>query len=93
MAVDSTDVVFGATGGIGGPVVAELSRRGRQVRAVSRRGEAPEGAEGVAADAAHPTEAAATARGAGVVYHTASFLEAEFSVTKVPRHVRGPNSR
>jgi nucleoside-diphosphate-sugar epimerase len=69
MAVDSTDVVFGATGGIGGAVVAELSRRGRRVRAVSRRGEAPEGTEGVAADAADSAEAAAVARGAGVVYH------------------------
>lgn len=69
MAVDSTDVVFGATGGIGGAVVAELSRRGRRVRAVSRRGEAPAGTEGVAADAADSAEAAAVARGAGVVYH------------------------
>jgi nucleoside-diphosphate-sugar epimerase len=69
VAVDSTDVVFGATGGIGGAVVAELSRRGRRVRAVSRRGEAPEGTEGVAADAADSAEAAAVARGAGVVYH------------------------
>jgi nucleoside-diphosphate-sugar epimerase len=69
MAVDSTDVVFGATGGIGGAVVAELLRGGRRVRAVSRRGEAPEGAEGVAADAADSAEAAAASRGAGVVYH------------------------
>jgi nucleoside-diphosphate-sugar epimerase len=39
------------------------------VRAVSRHGEAPEGAEGAAADAADAAEAAAAARGAGVVYH------------------------
>ncbi len=69
MAVDSIDVVFGATGGIGGAVVDELLRRGRPVRAVSRRGQAPEGAEGVAADAADPAEASFAARGAGVVYH------------------------
>jgi nucleoside-diphosphate-sugar epimerase len=69
VAVESTHVVFGATGGIGRALVAELQRRGRTVRAVSRRGEAPEGAEGVAADGADRAEAAAAARGAGVVYH------------------------
>jgi nucleoside-diphosphate-sugar epimerase len=69
MAGDSTDVVFGATGGIGGAVVDELLRRGRRVRAVSRSGGAPEGAEGFAADASDPGEAAAAARGAGAVYH------------------------
>jgi nucleoside-diphosphate-sugar epimerase len=72
MALDSTDVVFGATGGVGGAVVAELLRRGKTVRAVSRRGAAPEGAEGVAADAADSAEAAAAAKGAGVVYHCVS---------------------
>ena len=29
MALDSTDVVFGATGGVGAAVVAELLRRGK----------------------------------------------------------------
>jgi nucleoside-diphosphate-sugar epimerase len=72
MALDSTDVVFGATGGVGSAVVAELLRRGGRVRAVSRRGHAPEGAEGVAADAADSAEAAAVAEGAGVVYHCVS---------------------
>jgi nucleoside-diphosphate-sugar epimerase len=72
MALDSTDVVFGATGGAGGAVVAELLLRGKTVRAVSRRGAAPEGAQGVAADAAVATQAAAAARGAGVVYHCVS---------------------
>jgi nucleoside-diphosphate-sugar epimerase len=66
MAVDSTHVVFGATGGIGGALVAELMGRGKTVRAVSRRGKA---AEGAAADAADAAAAAAAARGAGVVYH------------------------
>jgi nucleoside-diphosphate-sugar epimerase len=70
MAVDSTHVVFGATGWIGGALVAELLRRGKTVRAVSRRGTAPEGAEGAAADAADAAEAAAAARGAAVVYHS-----------------------
>ncbi|MGH2992322.1 MAG: NAD-dependent epimerase/dehydratase family protein, partial [Solirubrobacterales bacterium] len=69
MAVNSTHVVFGATGGVGGAVVAELLRRGNSVRAVSRGGKAPERAEGAAADAADAAEAAAAARGAGVVYH------------------------
>ena len=69
MALDSTHVVFGATGGVGVAVVAELLRRGNSVRAVSRGGNAPEGAEGAAADAADAAEAAAAARGAGVVYH------------------------
>ena len=69
MAVDSTHVVFGATGGIGGALVAELLRSGKTVRAVSRHGDAPEGAEGAAADAADAADAAAAASGAGVVYH------------------------
>src|SRR5918995_4215766 len=69
MAADSTHVVFGATGGIGGTVVAELLRRGKRVRSVSRSGKAPDGAEGAAADAADPAEAAAAATGAAVVYH------------------------
>lgn len=69
MAVDSAHVVFGATGGIGRAVVGELLRRGKSVRAVSRSGQAPEKAEGVAADAADAAEARAAARGAGVVYH------------------------
>lgn len=72
MAVDSTHVVFGGTGGIGGAVVAELLRRGQSVRAVSRGGDAPDGAEGAAANAADAAEAAAAASGAAVVYHCAS---------------------
>jgi nucleoside-diphosphate-sugar epimerase len=68
----SLHVVFGATGAIGGAVVGELLREGRSVRAVSRRGRAPKGAQGVAADAADPSQAAAAAAGAAVVYHCAS---------------------
>ena len=65
-------VVFGATGGVGTAVVAELVRRGEKVRAVSRAGQAPEGAEAVAADAAGPAQAAADEAGAAVIYHCAS---------------------
>jgi nucleoside-diphosphate-sugar epimerase len=72
MSEDSVHVVFGATGAVGGAVVAELVRRGEIVRAVSRRGGAPEGAHGVAADAADAAQAAAAAAGAAIVYHCAS---------------------
>jgi putative NAD(P)-binding protein len=65
-------VVFGATGAVGTAVAAELVRRSETVRAVSRRGQAPQGAEGVAADAADPAQVAAAAAGATVIYHCAS---------------------
>ena len=68
----SLDVVFGATGAIGGAVVGELLRAGRSVRAVSRSGHAPEGAQGAAADASDPAQAARAAVGAAVIYHCAS---------------------
>ena len=60
-------VVFGATGALGTAVVAELVRRGETIRAVSRRGQAPQAAEGVTADAADPAQAAAAAAGATVI--------------------------
>jgi nucleoside-diphosphate-sugar epimerase len=65
-------VVFGATGAIGSAVIGELVRAGRSVRAVSRSGRAPNGAQSEAADAADPPQAAAAAAGASVVYHCAS---------------------
>jgi nucleoside-diphosphate-sugar epimerase len=65
-------VVFGATGAIGGAVVTELVHAGRDVRAVSRGGQAPDGAQGVAADASDPGQAARAAAGASVIYHCAS---------------------
>jgi nucleoside-diphosphate-sugar epimerase len=68
----SLHVVFGATGAIGGAVVAELVRAGRRVRAVSRGGQAPEGAQGVAAGASDPAQAARVAAGAAVIHHCAS---------------------
>jgi nucleoside-diphosphate-sugar epimerase len=69
---DSMHVVFGATGAIGSAVVTELLHAGRDVRAVSRSGQAPEGAQGVAADAADPGQAVRAAAGASVIYHCAS---------------------
>jgi NAD(P)-dependent dehydrogenase (short-subunit alcohol dehydrogenase family) len=69
---DSVHVVFGATGALGRAVVIELLRAGRDVRAVSRGGQAPDGAQGVAADAADPAQAARAAAGAAVLYHCAS---------------------
>lgn len=65
-------VVFGATGAVGRAVAAELVHRGEVVRAVSRHGQAPPGADGVAADAADPAQAAAAAAGAAVIFHCAS---------------------
>jgi nucleoside-diphosphate-sugar epimerase len=65
-------VVYGATGAIGGAVVTELVHAGRDVRAVSRGGQAPDGARGVAADASDPAQAARAAAGASVIYHCAS---------------------
>src|SRR5262245_54433033 len=69
---DSLRVVFVETGAIGSAVVVELLRTGCTVRAVSRHGRAPRRAQGVAADAADPVQAAAAAAGASVVYHCAS---------------------
>jgi nucleoside-diphosphate-sugar epimerase len=68
----SWHVVFGASGAIGSAVVGELTRAGRQVRAVSRGGQAPEGAEGVAADVSDRAQAARAAAGAAVIYHCAN---------------------
>ena len=69
---DSVHVVFGATGAIGSAVVTELVRAGRDVRAVSRGGQAPDGAQGVAADVSDPAQTARAAAGASVIYHCAS---------------------
>jgi len=69
---DSLHVVFGATGAIGGAVVTELVRAGRAARAVSRGGQAPDGAQGMAADVSDPAQAARAAAGASVLYHCAS---------------------
>jgi nucleoside-diphosphate-sugar epimerase len=69
---DSLRVVFGATGAIGSAVVTELLRAGRNVRAVSHGGQAPDGAQGVAADASDRAQAARAADGAAVIFHCAS---------------------
>lgn len=71
--MEGLHVVMGASGGIGGALVRELARRGRRVRAVNRRGDAPgpSGVERLAADVATPEGAKAAAAGAAVVYHCA----------------------
>jgi nucleoside-diphosphate-sugar epimerase len=71
--MEGLHVIMGASGGIGGALVRELARRGRRVRAVNRRGDAPgpSGVERLAADVATPEGAKAAAAGAAVVYHCA----------------------
>ena len=69
---DSLHVVFGATGAIGSAVVTELVHDGRNVRAVSRSGQALDDAQGVAADVSDPAQTARAAAGASVIYHCAS---------------------
>jgi nucleoside-diphosphate-sugar epimerase len=64
-------VVLGASGGTGSAVVEELLRRGHRVRAVSRSGGAPEGAEGLKADISTAGGARTATEGASVVYHAA----------------------
>ena len=67
-------VVLGATGGIGSALVEELVRRGHRVRAVSRSGSAPAGAESVEAfraDVSKPEAARAACSGASVAYYVA----------------------
>ncbi len=64
-------VVLGAGGGTGSALVEALVRRGHRVRAVSRGGAAPGGAEGMKADVSTPEGAKAAAGGASVVYHAA----------------------
>lgn len=64
----SLHVVFGAAGAIGGAVVTELLHAGGTVRAVSRGGQAADGAQGAAADASDRAQAARAA----VIYHCAS---------------------
>jgi nucleoside-diphosphate-sugar epimerase len=63
--------VLGASGGTGSAIIEELLRRGHRVRAVSRGGEAPDGAEGMKADVASHQGARAAAEGASVIYHAA----------------------
>ncbi len=64
-------VVLGASGGTGSALVRELISRGNRVRAVSRSGKAPDGAEGLRADVSTPEGAKASSAGAAVVYHAA----------------------
>ncbi|WP_205325108.1 NAD-dependent epimerase/dehydratase family protein [Glycomyces sp. YM15] len=69
-------VVLGATGGIGRAVVAELTARGHEVRAVSRNAEGP---QGFRADITTAEGAAAACAGAAVVYQCAQPPYAEWA--------------
>lgn len=71
MSSNELHAVLGASGGTGSAIVEELLRRGRRVRAVSRGGSAPDGAEGFGADVSTPEGAKAACAGAVVVYHAA----------------------
>jgi nucleoside-diphosphate-sugar epimerase len=65
-------VVIGGAGGTGAALVAELLKRGRRVRSVSRRGTAgPVGTEAVAADVSIQSQALDATRGAAVIYQAA----------------------
>ena len=64
-------VLFGATGMVGSRIAAEAAARGHKVTAVSRSGQAPEGADGdvtaAAGDAADPARVAELVKDADVV--------------------------
>jgi nucleoside-diphosphate-sugar epimerase len=65
-------VVIGGAGGTGAALVAELLKRGHQVRSVSRGGTAgPAGTEAVAADVSIRSQALDATRGAAVIYQAA----------------------
>jgi nucleoside-diphosphate-sugar epimerase len=70
---DGMHVVFGATGGVGGTLVRELSARRLRARAVSRSPDVdlPKGVEGVCADGADAAQAREACQGASVVFHCA----------------------
>lgn len=64
-------VVLGANGGTGHAVVEALLAQGRPVRAVTRGGNGPAGAEQAAADVTDPGQLSRVLDGADVVYHCA----------------------
>lgn len=74
MPIDGLHVVFGAGGGLGSAVIAELAAQGARVRAINRKGQAevPAGVEVVAGDGADPESAKQVCAGAAVVYHCAN---------------------
>lgn len=64
-------VVTGATGVVGRPLIAQLTERGAQVRAVARsadQGPAPEGVEPVVADLTRPEELGPALAGADALF-------------------------
>jgi nucleoside-diphosphate-sugar epimerase len=75
--------VFGAGGGAGKALVRMLVAQGKQVRAVTRSGQAavPPGVENVRADAADPGAALRASKGARVIYHCVNVPYAEWEDT------------
>jgi nucleoside-diphosphate-sugar epimerase len=71
MTMTTISVVLGANGGTGRAVVGELLARGRGVRAITRGGNGPAGAEQVAADVTKAADLDRALAGADVVYHCA----------------------
>jgi uncharacterized protein YbjT (DUF2867 family) len=69
----ATVVVAGATGNVGSEVTRALVARGHAVRALSRRGTAPEGATGVVGDLGDRAGVAAAWRGADAVFLPAGY--------------------
>jgi nucleoside-diphosphate-sugar epimerase len=70
-AMATRSVVLGANGGTGRTVTRELLERGHEVRAVTRRGDGPAGAEQIAADVADVSLLDRALEGADTVYHCA----------------------
>jgi len=70
---EGLQVVLGAGGGTGRPIVEELAAQGRRVRAVARRplSGLPEGVEVVTADLMDPASVREAIGGASVLYHAA----------------------
>lgn len=65
---ECVDVILGAGGAIGTPLAAELLARGGRVRAVSRSGRSPAGAEAVRADLTRRDEVLGAVAEGSIVY-------------------------
>ncbi|GAA3842396.1 NAD-dependent epimerase/dehydratase family protein [Saccharothrix violaceirubra] len=76
-----TVVVLGASRGIGHEIARQLAEAGRDVRAVSRSGGAPAGAEGVRADLLSRESTVRAAQGASVLHLAANVPYTEWTTT------------